>query len=206
MTSTAIDYPRIIDADGHINEPADLWDTYLEPRYRERALRVRTGPNGTNHVELDGRWSKFFHGDFLARGYSMGKTFEERQVIAQRPYPSNIPFGGNNPQERLTLLDRDGIHKALIYPSLSLEWEAEGIDAELSLALCRAYNRWAVEFCAGSGGRLVPIAHIAMDDALTAAQEMERAVKAGCKGVFVAPFTPTDKSHAHPDYEDLREN
>ena len=33
MTSTAhLAYPNVIDADGHINEPPDLWDTYLEPQ------------------------------------------------------------------------------------------------------------------------------------------------------------------------------
>ena len=31
-----------IDADGHVLEPPDLWETYLEPKYRDRALRVRT--------------------------------------------------------------------------------------------------------------------------------------------------------------------
>ena len=29
----------VIDADGHILEPPDLWETYLEPKYRDRAIR-----------------------------------------------------------------------------------------------------------------------------------------------------------------------
>jgi hypothetical protein len=29
-----------VDADGHILEPPDLWETYLEPQYRDRALRI----------------------------------------------------------------------------------------------------------------------------------------------------------------------
>ena len=36
-----------IDADGHILEPADLWETYLEPKYRDRALRLRTNSDGS---------------------------------------------------------------------------------------------------------------------------------------------------------------
>ena len=31
-----------VDADGHVLEPASLWEDYLEERYRERALRIRT--------------------------------------------------------------------------------------------------------------------------------------------------------------------
>ena len=34
-------YSGAVDADGHILEAADLWEQYLEPRYRERALRLR---------------------------------------------------------------------------------------------------------------------------------------------------------------------
>ena len=40
-----------------------------------------------------------------------------------------------------------------------------------------------------------------MGDPHEAAKELERSVKAGAKGAFFAPFTPTDKSHAHPDYD-----
>ena len=31
-----------VDADGHILEPPDLWERYLEPKYRDRALRCVT--------------------------------------------------------------------------------------------------------------------------------------------------------------------
>ena len=40
----------VIDCDGHILEPPDLWETYLEPAYRDRALRIRVGADGlTNY-------------------------------------------------------------------------------------------------------------------------------------------------------------
>jgi len=37
-------------------------------------------------------------------------------------------------------------------------------DPELSLAYCRAYNRWIADFCRDSGGRLVPISHLTLLD------------------------------------------
>ncbi len=37
-----------IDADGHVLEPPDLWETYLEPKYRDRALRIRTNRDAGN--------------------------------------------------------------------------------------------------------------------------------------------------------------
>ena len=45
----------VIDCDGHILEPPDLWERYLEPGYRDRALRIRVGDDGFEYLEIDGR-------------------------------------------------------------------------------------------------------------------------------------------------------
>ncbi len=199
--TTRTSYEGVIDADGHINEPHDLWERYLEPQYRDRAVAIHVDANGRERLHVGGRPSRFFTADILARGRSMGLTFEEREVRSNIPYRDSIPFGGNDPKERVQLLDCEGLAKAFLYPTLSLEWEAEITEFELATAYCRAYNRWIVDFCSDSHGRLVPIAHIALTDGQHDAQELERAVKAGCKGVFIAPYTITDKAHGHADYD-----
>ena len=92
--------------------------------------------------------------------------------------------------------------KAIIYPSLGLLWEAENLDdLELQAAYARAYNRWVEDFCPGLERPSDSIAHISMGDPRRPAREIERAVKNGAKGAFFVPFTPTNKSHAHPDYD-----
>src|SRR5579863_10101387 len=73
--------------------------------------------------------------------------------------------------------------------------------SELSAAYATAYNRWIADFCRDSGGRLVPIAHLSLGDPQAAAAELERAVKDGHKGGWVAQFTMTRKPHAHPDHD-----
>src|SRR5712692_9270336 len=45
----------LIDADGHILEPPDLWEKYLEPKYRERAVRIRVGDDDFEFLEIDGQ-------------------------------------------------------------------------------------------------------------------------------------------------------
>jgi uncharacterized protein len=199
--TTRTSYEGVIDADGHINEPADLWERYIDPQYRDRAIHIGVDPGGSERLYVAGRPSRYFDAEILARGRGMGLGFEERAARAKLRYSDSIPFGGNDPKERLQLLNYEGLEKALIYPTLSLEWETEVDDPDLALAYCRAYNRWVVDFCADSQGRLVPIAHIALSDGRACAQELERAVKDGCKGVFMAPYTITDKAHAHPDYD-----
>ena len=33
---------NVVDADGHVLEPLDLWDNYMEPRFRNRARHNET--------------------------------------------------------------------------------------------------------------------------------------------------------------------
>ncbi|MGH7966714.1 MAG: amidohydrolase family protein, partial [Candidatus Binatia bacterium] len=199
--TTRTSYEGVIDADGHINEPADLWQKYIDPQYRDRAIYVGVDADGQERLYIGGKPSRYFNAEFLARGRSMGLSFEEREGLTTMRYSDSTPFGGNDPKERLQLLDAEGLVKAILYPTLSLEWEVETTDPDLALAYCRAYNRWIVDFCSDSKGRLVPIAQISLTDGCADVQELERAVKDGCKGVFMAPYTLTNKAHAHPDYD-----
>lgn len=45
----------VIDCDGHILEPPDLWEQYLEPKYRDRAMRIRVGEDGYEYLEIDNK-------------------------------------------------------------------------------------------------------------------------------------------------------
>ena len=47
-----IAYDGAVDADGHILEPPDLWETYIDPQFRDRALRIRTDENGLEELEI----------------------------------------------------------------------------------------------------------------------------------------------------------
>ena len=196
----ALDYGNIIDADGHILEPLDAWEKYIDPAYRDRALRIRRH-DGREVLELDGKPSRFFDIRTLTGLGAMGKNSQEIAELMEQSYPGNAPFGSMDPKERVALLDQEGIAKAILYPSLGLTWECELEDAELSLAYAQAYNRWLCDFCADSDGRLIAIAHISLADPVKAAVELERSVRAGARGAFVAPYTLTRIPHAHPDHD-----
>jgi predicted TIM-barrel fold metal-dependent hydrolase len=106
-------------------------------------------------------------------------------------------------RERIERLDREGLAAAILYPTIGLLWEAEVQDPDLAAAYCCAYNRWIVDFCSDSGGRLIPIAHLSASDPQQAATELERAVRAGAKGGFIAPFSWTKKAPGHPYFDVL---
>lgn len=190
-----------IDADGHVLEPAWLWERYLEERYRERAIRIRTDADGLEYLELDGRPSERTVKGALGLMGAMGD--HDARPSPERRYMDHVPFGAGDPAERLTLLERENLDKTLLYPTIHLLWECEVTEPGISLAYCRAYNRWIADFCRDSGGRLVPIAHLTLLDPEGSAAELERAVKDGCRGGWVAPFTHTRKGHGHPDHDVL---
>jgi len=191
---TRFPYPGAIDADGHILEPPDLWEKYIDPKYRDRAIRIRTNQDGLEILEIGGAPAKYMRPGQLAMSGAMGKTAEEVEPHPDKTYMNQAPFGSMDPKERLALLDQDGLDKAIVYPSLGLVWETEDLgDIELTAAYAQAYNRWVEDFCSDSGGRLVPIAHISMGDPHEAARELERSVRNGAKGAFFVPFTITNK-------------
>jgi uncharacterized protein len=195
-------YQGAVDADGHVLEDAALWDRYIEARYKPGAVRIRQDDRGEEHLEIGGRFSKIFYGPRLAGLSGMGSTREQPwQNLGG--YGVHAPFGAMDPKERLTRIEKEGLRAAFIYPTLSLLYETECEDIELAQALTRAYNRWIVDFCKDSGGKLIPIAHLSLGDPQAAARELERAVKDGCKGGWVAPFVMTRKPHAHPDHDAL---
>src|SRR5215831_8636131 len=192
-------YEGAVDADGHILEPPDLWETYLEPQYRDRALRIVRDDDNLEALEIGGQPSRMSRKGFPSTLGAMGDPdLRGMQLDPERTYLGEAPFGSMDPAERLELLDAEGIDAAVLYTTIGLLWEAELDDAELSQAYTRAYNRWICEFCADSP-RLVPTAHLSLSDPQAAARELERAVADGARGAYVAPFTHDGRPLGHPD-------
>lgn len=194
-------YDGTIDADGHILEPPDLWENYLEAKYRPRALRIGVDDEGYEYLEIDGKPSERSRRGSLGLLGAMGE--EDLRPSPDRRYADSMPFGACDPAERLSLMDQENLAASLLYPTIGLLWEVELTDPELSLAYARAYNRWIADFCRDSGGRLVPIAQLTLLDPEGSAAELERAVKDGCKGAWVNPFNHRRVIHGDPAHDVL---
>ncbi|GIW41792.1 MAG: amidohydrolase [Candidatus Binatia bacterium] len=196
-------YDGAVDADGHVLEPPDLWDRYLEPRYRDRALHIRKDERGLEYLEIDGRPSKLVRNGMPAALGAMdrlGGIEYPREAKTGLGYVDLAPLGAMDPKERLRRLDLEHIERAFLYPTLGVLWVAECDDEEITQAYLRAYNRWIVDFCSDSGGRLVPIAQISLGDPEAAEAEVRRAAKDGVKGIWSPPFCWTRKPIGHPDH------
>ncbi|MGH9235300.1 MAG: amidohydrolase family protein [Acidimicrobiales bacterium] len=194
-------YDGAVDADGHVLEPPDLWERYIDPQHRDRALRIVRDERDLEELEIGGQRSHMSRRGFPSTLGAMGAPdMADIRRNPERTYLGEAPFGSMDPGERLAVLDAEGLDAVVLYTTIGLLWEAELDEPELCQAYTRAYNRWICEFCADSP-RLVATAHLSLTDPAAAAAELERAVGEGAKGAYVAPFAPGGKPLGHPDHD-----
>ena len=177
---------RVVDADGHVLEPADTWQKYLEPSYRDRAIRIARDDQGYEVLLIDGRPLRTLRGQLGALG---GIAMDTRELLTrgQVSYAEGSPPGAYDPLARLRVMDDEGIDAVLLYPTIGICWEGHVTDPGLATAYTRAYNRWLAEFCRAEPNRLYPVAHISLLDPVGAVAETIRARKEGCVGIYLSP-------------------
>lgn len=165
----------VVDSDAHIYEPHDLWDRYLDPRFRARAPKVMLDQQGRIRWDLDGRITPALP-LFTVEGEN-----GTRQPYVPRP-------GMGDPREHVADMDLEGIRHAVVYPGLGLLFQSIE-DGALGAALCRAYNDWLQEHCATAPTRLFGAAAIPLQDPALAVAEVERVASSlpQMRAVFVRP-------------------
>src|SRR3989442_10338612 len=130
-----------IDADGHVIEPADLWERELPPSLRARGFHIRWDAE----TEQEQVWVEerlLLPVGIVGVGMA-GRPFED--VGKGVRYAELMP-GGTDARRRLRDLDAEGIDTAVLYPPVGLFLEAIE-DAALAEACCRVYNDWLPGYC-----------------------------------------------------------
>ena len=97
---------NVIDADGHILEPLDLWENYIDPAFRDRAPRIVKGDNGKERLVIEEQAV----GDGQ-RGIGRIGAVGARQGVVEADtmaYKDGKP-GGFDPHKRIPDMDADGI-------------------------------------------------------------------------------------------------
>jgi predicted TIM-barrel fold metal-dependent hydrolase len=186
-----------VDADGHILEPADLWQKYIDPKYRDRAVRIDHDEKGWEVLLFDNKPAEVVRGTLGALG-GVGMNPDEFFIPGNKTYMDGCPPGSYDPKARLQVMDDEGIDIAMLYPTIGIFWEGWVQDPKLATAYSRAYNRWIVDFCSHDKKRLFPIAHISLLDPQGAVEETIRAKKDGCVGVYLSPDMVA-RGHKHFD-------
>ena len=172
-----------IDSDGHLHEPFDLFDRYIEKEFQPLRPRVIDMPGeARDQGPLGGRGEggaadTLFQGAWAAAVFNY-PTPRHKQMKARDNSLDDIPG-------RLDDLDRMGVDYQVVFPT-ALVWVFDLENAELAGAVCRAYNNYVAEQCSQASKRLNAIAMVPVQDPAGAAEEARRAVKElGLAGVLL---------------------
>lgn len=188
---------NVVDADGHILEPGDLWAKNIDAKFRDDAPVVIVDTDGRHRVRLAGK----VHGAplGLAMSGSVGKTVDE---IPKMNYLDGRK-GGFDPHARIKDMEFDGIDAAVLYPTLGL-FSGAIVDPDLAAAVCRVYNRWIVEYCSPYPDRLFGVAMLPMQSVERTVEEMRYARKTlGLRCGFVRPNPYFERRLNDPIYDPI---
>jgi uncharacterized protein len=191
---------RIMDSDLHVLEPADLWERYIDPAFKDRAPRGLTNVTRGLGVELASQVLGHIHeGVHLARmEYSCSLQQEHYAEVERRNYDGVA---------MLEALDREGLDLAVLYPSRGLlVVSLPGLEHQLFGAISRAYNDWLHDLCLTAPDRLLGAGMVPAPDIRAAAAEARRvAQEYGFKAIFLTADIYDGRAWDDPFYYPLWE-
>ena len=188
------DFP-VLDGDGHVAEPHDLWAALL----RRRASRRGAGGAARSPICRRAAPALMLEGRCLVRGIE-AVTFagQNPRAFRGRRWDEGYP-GAFDPAHRLRDMDLEGIDRAMVFPSLA--GALGGVrDPQLAAAMARAYNRWILDYCSTDPKRLMPAAVVPLQDPPAAVAEVEWAARHGFRCVMVRACRYQGRAHDHPDF------
>jgi predicted TIM-barrel fold metal-dependent hydrolase len=184
---------RIVDTDAHQIEPPEIWREYIEPAFRDRALRTE---NGRLVVE----------GETLTSEKKYPLTSPEFMKATERQMErfKGSFEAGFDAATRIGDMDEQGVDIQILYPTFGAHvLGREFRDPELLAASCAAYNDWSAEYCDAAPERLRWAAMLPLQAPQLAIEEARRAHARGCVGFYVRPGPVADRNLYHRDYEPL---
>ena len=176
---------QVIDSDGHVIEPADLWDRYIDSQFygvrpicdpANTEVRTMGHTMSRSHVRTPG--SDYDVDDYRKR--IVEGWFAKYQAQKEK---------GFSAESYVEMMDAEGIDQMVLFPSRGLYAASVGdLDGRLSSAICRAYNRWLHDFCSHDPQRLIGAGLVALHDPTLAADEATYAVRElGMRSIMIRP-------------------
>ena len=126
---------QVIDADGHVVEPEDLWKRYLDRRFQDRSPQLVRDNSGGLRFMLEGRLWPTPKGRGAGRPEGIGAFY----------HPGSPKRREGGWDARLDDMDVEGIDVMVLYPSMLLMGIAVVEDQAFAEAVCQAYNNWLAD-------------------------------------------------------------
>jgi predicted TIM-barrel fold metal-dependent hydrolase len=176
--------PPLISSDGHLEVLPERWTVRMPARYRDKAPRTITMPDGGDALLVEGQEPRPV--PFL--DLRAGRTNETWQ-----PFGVTVAdtAGVGPPEQRIAEQDQDGLEAEVLFPNMQMGprlWRTM-TDDDAYRAAVRAYNDWlGEEYCAVSRDRLLGLGVIPWTNLDDAVAELEHCAKLGLRGVTLGVF------------------
>ena len=194
------DFPKIVSVDDHVVEPPHVWERWLPAKHRDKAPRVERRGIGTMRHVGGGTYEQTFDPDgpqadcwvyedlvYIHKRHVAAVGFDRDEMTMTPMTYDEMRPGCYDPKARVDDMELNWVEASLSFPSFPRFCGQTFLDAkdrELAEACVYAYNDWMVdEWCADSGGRLIPLPIIPLWDAELAAAEVRRNASRGARAV-----------------------
>jgi predicted TIM-barrel fold metal-dependent hydrolase len=199
---------RAFDADNHYYEPRDAFTRYLEPRFRDRAIRVVADERGRDRILVGDspftfleNWSFESHiapGALreMLRGMAKGSAAGEGVSVP-------VEAAWRHRDDRLPVMDRQGLESCLVFPTLAVCVEHfMKNDPEQTYANLRAFNRWLDEdWGFNYRDRIYAAPLMSLLDVDAAVHELEWVLERGARIIHLRPGPVAGRSLADPLFD-----
>lgn len=192
-----VDY-RLVSSDGHLEVPPERWVHRVPEKYRDRAPRTVTIPDGGDAILIEGQPLQEANFLDLRAGRASGQW---------QPFGLKVEgaAGVGPPEQRIQEQDTDGLDAEVLFPAQvagPVLWRNIGHD-EVYKAVVRGYNDWlGEEYCSVSPDRLIGMGVIPWTNSDDAIKEMEHCARLGLKGVVLG-MLPGGKAYPTPEDDEF---
>jgi predicted TIM-barrel fold metal-dependent hydrolase len=186
----------MVSADNHANEPGPYLHQYIEPAFRDRIPRVERDDQEREWLITEGNTPQLVKDPTR----NTGSRMEEEDVLRNK--------SGYTLEQREHDNALDGIDAEIVFCNKGLLCYATP-DPVFAMAMCRAWNRWALDLFGPAMDHMLPMAMVSTGDMEGAFAEIEWAVENGFKGLLFpnkpvyGPTQPGDLMYNDASFEPL---
>lgn len=191
---------HVIDSDLHIIERGDVYEKYLDEKYRDKMPKyLGWSPTNFPHWDVQGQlippWAKSQEVVSVQK-YLDAPTEEMYKPAREKGYDA---------ESTLKAMDAEGIDIGVVYRTFAhMVVSIDDLEPAYAAAYCAAFNDWLADYCSANLKRLKPAAIVSLHDPELAAAEARRAVeKKGHVGVVLLPMPVQDRYMHSPECDVL---
>lgn len=191
---------RVIDSDLHVIETGEVYENYLEEKYRDKMPRyLGWSPTNFPHWDVQGQmippWARAQE-VVGPQQYLDAPTEHVYKSVRERKY---------DPSSTVQAMDAEGIDVGVMYRTFAhMVVSIDDLDPRYATAYCAAFNDWLADYCRTSPKRLKPAAIVSLHDPELAAAEARRAVEQKSHvGVVLLPMPINDRYFNSPECDVL---